>query len=108
MFKTIGRISVILLVAALVAVGVYALVQTGNTNSTSFTPDRQFESHNTNGTSIPRDQFGERGGEGGFSLGRGLGGALATLLKIGAIAFIVIQVQKALAKSPRPTRSGSA
>ena len=106
MFKIIGRIIVILLVAALVAGGLYALVQNGSTNGTAFASGRQFQSRNTNGTFVSRDQFGERGGEGGFSLGRGLGGTLVTLLEIGAITLIVIQVQKVLAKSPRRTISG--
>ena len=103
MFKIIGRILVILLVAALVAGGLYALVQNGSTNNTAFASTRQFQSGGTNGTFVPREQFGERGGEGRFSLGRGLVGTLVTLLEIGVIAFIVIQVQKVLAKPPRQT-----
>jgi hypothetical protein len=101
MFKIIGRILVILLVAALVAGGLYAFVQNGSTSNTAFTPDRQFASRNTTGTSAPPDRFRERESEGEFSLGRGLGGMLVTLLKIGVIAVIVLLAQKALAKNPR-------
>jgi hypothetical protein len=101
MFKIIGRIIVILLVAALVAGGLYALVQNGSTNSTAVAPSRQFQSSGTNGTFAPREQFGDRGGEDRFSLGRGVGGTLVTFLEISLITFIVIQVQKVLAKSPQ-------
>lgn len=103
MFKIIGRILVILLVTALVAGGLYALVQSGSSTSTAFASARQFQSSGANGTLVPREQFGERGGEGRFSLGRGLAGTLVTLLEIGVIALIVIQVQKVLAKPPRQT-----
>ncbi len=106
MFKIIGRILVILLVAAIVAGGLYALIQNGITNSIAFAPGRQFQSGDTHGTSVSRDQFSERDGGGRFSLGRGMGGVWLTLLEIGAITLIVIQVQKVLAKSPRQTISG--
>ena len=103
MFKTIARIIVILLIATIVAGGLYALVQHGSTNCTAVAPSRQFQSSGTNGTFVPREQFGDRGGEGRFSLGRGLVGTLVTFLEISVIAFFVIQVQKILAKSPQKT-----
>ena len=101
MFKTIARIIVILLVAVIVAGGLYALVQNSSTNRVAFATGRQFQGSGTNGTFVPREQFGDRGGEGRFSLGRGLAGTFATFLEISVIAFIVIQVQKLLAKSPQ-------
>jgi hypothetical protein len=98
MFKTIGRIMIILLVAAIVAGGLYALVQNGSASSTAFTPDRQFANRNTTGTSAPPEQFREHESEGGFSLGRGLGGILVTALQIGVITVLVLQAQRVLAK----------
>jgi hypothetical protein len=111
MFKTIGRILIILLVTALVAGGLYALVQSSGVNSSAVTPDLRFENQPTQ-RQPPlegfRERGGDQGGEGEFSLGRGLGGTLVTLLKICAVAFIVILVQKVLAKPSRqaPSRPG--
>ena len=107
MFKIIGRILVILLAAALVAGGLYDLVQNGSTSSTAFAPDRQFVSRNTNGTLTPPTQFRDRESEGGFSLGRGLGGMLVTALQIGVITAIVFQIQKELARSSHSRASDS-
>jgi hypothetical protein len=108
MFKIIGRILVILLVAVIVAGGLYALVQNGSASSTTLAPDRQFTSRNTNGVSAPPDGSREHESEGEFSLGRGLGGVLGTLLKMGIVTLLVFLVQKMLAKSPRQTQSRSA
>lgn len=108
MFKTIGKIIVILLVAALVAGGVYALVQAGSANDTTVSPRDQFKSRETNGTFVPPDGFREHDSEGEFSLGRGLGGLLVTLLKVGVITLIITQLQRVLSKVPRPTIPGSA
>jgi hypothetical protein len=112
MFKTTGQILIILLVAALVAGGLYALVQSSGVNSSAVTPDLRFENQLTGQRQPPPEGFRERGGdhdgEGEFSLGRGLAGVLGTLLKIGVVTLLVLLVQKMLARSPRQTQSGSA
>jgi len=97
MIRTAGKILVILLVTALVAAGIYALVQAGSANSAA--QGRQFDGRNTGGLARPEGfRDGDRGREGGATAGRGLGGLLVTLLQIGAITFIVVQVQKLLTK----------
>jgi hypothetical protein len=113
MFKIISRILVILLVAAIVSGGLYALVQSGSAGSTeTFPPDRQFEGRtfdrNPDGTITPPDRFREHESESEFSIGHGLAGMLGTLLKIGVVTLLVLLVQKMLAKSPRRAQSGSA
>ena len=98
MIKTIGRILVILLVTALVAGGLYALVQGSSANSASASVGRQFDNRTLTAANPGRQGEREHGFGGGASVGRGLGGLLVTLLQIGAITFIVLQVQKLLSK----------
>jgi len=111
MFKIIGRILIILLVIGLVTGGLYALIQSSSANSSTAAPDPRFENQPTGQRQAPPGGFRERGdhgGEGEFSLGRGLGGVFGTLLKIGVVTLLVLLVQKLLSKSPRSTQSGSA
>jgi hypothetical protein len=100
MFKVIGRILTILLVAVIVAGGLYFLVQNGSSNSTAFAPDRQFQVRTINrtlgGTFAPPDGFREHDSEGNFSFGRGMFEMVGTLLKIGVVALVVIAVQNGL------------
>lgn len=109
MFKIIFRILVILLVAALVSGGLYALVQYSGASNIAERPERQFENQNSGQAGSQPNQFREHGGEhNAFSLGRGLFGVLGSLLKMGVIVFIVLQVQKLLAKKPRQNTSSPA
>lgn len=111
MFKIIGRILIILLVTAIVAGGIYLLVQNGSSNSTAFTPNNQFGGRtfdrNPSGNLAPPAGFRERGHDGEFSIGHGIGGLFGTLLKIGVIVALVLLVQNGLAslKSRRVTGS---
>ncbi|MCX6066590.1 MAG: hypothetical protein NT121_12675 [Chloroflexi bacterium] len=109
MFKIIFRIIVILLVAALVSGGLYALVQSSGTNNLAERPEHQFENQNAGRTGSQPDQFREHGEErNAFSFGRGLIGVLGSLLKVGVIVFIVLQVQKMLSKKSRQNTSSPA
>jgi hypothetical protein len=112
MFKTIGRILIILLVTALVAGGLYALVQSSGANSSATAPEPRFSNQPTGQRQSPPEGFRERGGDHGgeseFSLGRGLAGMLGTFLKMSVVTLLVLLVQKMLTKSPRQTQSGSA
>lgn len=112
MLKILLRTLVILLVTLLVAGGLYLLVENGNASSAAFGPEPQFDNRTTTGErQSPPDGFsgrGEHGGEGEFSLGRGLGGMFGTLLKMGVITLLVLLAQKLLTKTPRPVQTGSA
>jgi hypothetical protein len=99
MIRTIGKILVILLVTALVAGVLYAVVQSGNVSGAADRP--RLEGSTGNNLPTRPEGFREHDGETEASLGRGLGGLLVSLLQIGAITFIVLQIQKALAKSIR-------
>jgi len=106
MLKTIARILVILLVAALVAGGLYALVQnTGASNPGFAARNRSFAPQTGANGAQQAGGFRERDREGGASLGRGLGGILISLLQIGVIAFIVVQVRNVLSRSRRSNLS---
>lgn len=101
MFKIIGRILTILLVAAIVAGGIYLLVQNGSSNTLASALEQQFESRsfdrNPNGNFAPPNGFRERGHDGEFSIGHGIGGVIGTVLKMGVIVLLVLLVQKRLA-----------
>lgn len=112
MFKMIGRILIILLVAAIVAGGIYLLVQNGSSNNTAFAPDRQFQGRTFGGTSngnfASPDGFRGRDHEGQFSIGRGIGGLFGTTLKISVIVLLVLLVQNGLASLKSRRATGSA
>lgn len=101
MFQTIGRIVMILLVAAIIAGGLYALVQNSGMNNSGFNPDRQIGTQNTVGGTQPQ-QFRENDRNRSASLGRGLGGVLGHMIEIGVITGIVLLVQKTLAQRKHP------
>lgn len=96
MIQTIGKILVILLVTALIAGGLYALVQ--GTGANAAAGGAQFERQNPSGSAGRLEGFREHDGGGEASMSRGMGGLLVTLLQIGAITFVVLQIQKALTK----------
>lgn len=101
MFQTIGRITMILLVAAIVAGGIYAIVQKSGINNSGSSPDNQIGAQNSAGGSQP-EQFREHDGNREASLGRGLGGMLGHMIEIGIITGIVLLIQKALAQRKHP------
>ncbi len=103
MIKVTIRIIVILLVAAIVSAGLYALVQNG-ASSARFRPERQFNPSGANNAQVRPEGFRGEGRDfgGSASIGRGLAGIIVTLLQISAITFIVVQFQKAF-RSPRRT-----
>jgi hypothetical protein len=102
MLKTIARILIILLVAALVAGGLYALIQNTGANTPGFTErSRSFAPQTGASGSQQPGGFREHDREGGASLGRGLGGILISLLQIGVIVFIVVQARNVLSVSRR-------
>ena len=92
MLKTFGRIILILLVAAVVAGGIYTLVQSGSSTN-SFNPEPQFDRPTQNGSAPPAD-FNERDARGG-SIFR-LVGVFGTMLEIGAITLAVLFIQSKL------------
>jgi len=97
MIQTIGKILVILLVIALIAGGIFGLVQDSSQNSAA-SAEQSFSRQNTNGSRARPEGFGGHDRQNSASLGRRMGGLLVTLLQIGAITFIVLQVQKVLAR----------
>jgi hypothetical protein len=101
MLKISARILIILFVTALLAGGMYALVQFSGATAAAAGPDPRLDGEQR----LPppegfRERDGERGGEGDFSLGRGLAGVLGTLLKIGVVTLLVLGAQKLLNKTP--------
>ncbi len=91
--KTILRIILILLVASVVA-GAFCLAVNKNSSATSALNDgRQPPAFTaTNGQQVFRAEGGDRDGG---SIAGGLGGVLATILKITGITVLVIALQKA-------------
>ena len=92
--KTILHILVILLATAIVAGGVFALVE----NTTLVSSDDAGHGQppatlNTDGTSTQPMRHGEGGGEHGASFARGMSGLLVTLGKLGAVTVIVLLFQ---------------
>jgi len=106
MLKILGRILMILLVTVIMAGGLYALLQNSSLTPLASGPNDQIQT--SGGNFPPASQFHERDGNSRFSLGRGLGGILVTLLEIGAITMLIQLAQQTLSKSPIQTQSGSA
>ena len=106
MLKLIGKILVILLVCGILTGGIYLLVQnSAQTNSGLFAGR---ESHRAasgtpgqNGQNLPPEGFRERGGEGNFSLARGMAGVFGKMLQLAVITIIVLLIQGAVTKTPR-------
>ena len=106
MFRIIGRIILILAVAAIIAGGIYALVQNSSSGTSSdVRPEPQFANQGTTNGSQPQEfREGDRF-EGGASIGRGLAGVIGSILKISLITLIVLVVRKWLGrgnKLPQP------
>lgn len=108
MFKTIGKLLVIVAVVALFTAGIYALVQ-----NSSFGPAGTFAAReggfdrtppNTltgvnaqplQGRRSPEGFRGEReGGEGGFSFFRGMAGLLGHALQIALVTLLVLFIRR--------------
>ena len=94
--KTILKIIVILLVAGIVAGGIYALVENTTLFSGIVSGDRQPPvMQNADGQSIQPMERPENGGEDGASLSRGFPGMLASLAKIAVITLLVVLLPRA-------------
>lgn len=96
--KTVLKILVILLVAALVAGGFYLAVE--NTSSAA-TDGRSFPSMtNSDGTRPERptgmSEFGDHGGEHGASLASGLAGIFGALIKLTFVIALALVVEKGI------------
>jgi len=93
--KTILNILVVLLVAAIVAGGVFALVENTTLVSSNESGHGQPPATlNADGTSAQPMRHGEGDGERGASFTRGMSELLVTLGKLGAITVIVLLLQK--------------
>jgi hypothetical protein len=104
--KNILYILVILLVAAAISAGTYALVennsasttmQEGGTPQTMTSADREMPARPEGGS--------HEGGEHGASFGGGMIGVLSVLAKVAGITAIVILLQKAFALFQKPQAS---
>jgi len=101
--KTIGKIIIILVVAAFVAGGLYLVVQNGSTNSATAFNNQQFQTSGS--TSQP--QFRPEGGDfdgghaGNFNLAQGLAGMIGSLMKIVILVTLVLFVQNLIANMKR-------
>jgi hypothetical protein len=92
MLKTIGKIIVILLVTAILAGGMYFLVQNSATLSRP-----EGERPALDSTTARPERFREHdGGHNEASLGRGLVGVAGTLLKFSAITAVVLFIKNML------------
>jgi hypothetical protein len=118
MLKTIGKVLAILLVAGLLAAGIYALVQNSSLASAGGFPGREFGENRvrpenlnqgaspntpgspTDGSFASRPERGFRGEHehGEFSLGRGLAGMFGQIIKIAVITGIILLAQKLLSR----------
>ena len=112
MFKTIGKVIIILAIAALISYGLYGVVQNGNLGNTSFGSDHEFSRiNNPNQTTVsfvsqtgPAEGFREHdGGASAF----GIFGAIGTALQIGLITLIVVSLQKGVKILSRNRRINS-
>jgi len=109
MFKTIGKILIVLAIAALVSYGLYGLVQNSNLGNTSLGSGHEFSQINNNNQSLvsfasqtrPDEDFREHD-EGGSILG-----VLSTALQIGLITLIVVSLQKRVKTLSRNRRINS-
>ena len=98
--KTIFRIIIILVAAALVA-GAFNLAVGSNSGTAGQAP----AFGNDSGHRLP-DRDGGEGGEHGASFDGGLLGILGSLAKISAITALILLVQKGIAKlTSKPTNS---
>lgn len=92
--KTLLQILVILLVTAIVAGGVFALVENDTlVSSVDAGRGQPPATLNADGTSAQPMGHGEGGGEHGASFTRGMSGLLVTLGKLGAVTVIVLLFQ---------------
>ncbi len=112
MFKTIGKVLIVLAIAALVSYGLYGLVQNGSLSNTSFGSEHEFSSINNNDQNLVRAASQTRPDEGfrehdeGSSI-FGIFGAIGTALQIGLITLIVVSLQKGVKTLPRNRRINS-
>lgn len=104
MLKTLGRILMIILVTGVLAGGIYLLVERTSLNSSAFSPEARFEGQATGARPAPPEGFDREHGEGEFSLTRGLGEVVVTLVKFGVVTMLVLALQKLLSKTSRTAR----
>jgi hypothetical protein len=89
MFRTIGRLACILIVAGAVGGAFFFLAdRSGGPTGTDLRADGGRRRHDG------RPGRGERDGHGQFSLGRGIGGVGVTLVQVGLVAGVVAGLQK--------------
>ncbi len=112
MFKTIGKVIIVLALAALVSYGLYGLVQGGHLGNLAFGSEHEFSRiNNTNQTTVsfasqtgPTEGFGEHDrGASAF----GIFGAIGTALQIGLITLVVVSLQKGVKTLSRNRRMDS-
>lgn len=109
--KTIGRLLILILVIGIVTAGLYFLVENGSSSTAGFDPrfEGGFDGRDggglppgvVQGNRPPRGRFegDHEGGErGALSLGRGLVGIFGNLIQIGVITFLVVGLQRLLAR----------
>lgn len=93
--KTILKITVILMVAAIVAGGFYLLANNANLASGRGRDGHQQPAMTSaDGQSFQLREFRDEGGEHGASLSRGLAGLAGTLAKLTVIVIVVLLAQK--------------
>ncbi|GMV65677.1 MAG: hypothetical protein AMXMBFR75_14750 [Candidatus Hinthialibacteria bacterium] len=98
--KTILQILVILLVAAAVSGGVYALVE--NTSLISSAEAERPQMTNADGTSVQMMERPEGGDGDGASFSRGIGEVGMLLAKITGITIVILLIQKAFERLRKP------
>jgi len=94
--KTILRIIMILLVAAIVAGAFSLAVNNGSTTAASNDAGQSPTTTSTNGQTFQPITRPEGGDRDGGSIAGGLGGVLGTLAKITGITILVLAIQKAI------------
>ncbi len=99
--KTILQIIVILLVAAVVSSGVYALVESTSLVSSS-EAERGVPSQMTGADTQSMPTRPESGDEHSVSLSRGLGDVGGTLAKLSVVTALILLMQKAVDLLRRP------
>jgi hypothetical protein len=111
--KTIGRLLILLLVIGVVTAGLYFQVENGGSSNTGFDPRNEGGFDGREGGVLPpsgvlqgnrpshgRFEGEHEGGErGAFSFARGFVGIIGNLIQIGVITFLVVGLQRLLARN---------
>jgi hypothetical protein len=90
MTQILGRILLILAIAAIIAGGIYMFVQNSGSSTSNFRSESQFANPGaTTGSQLQQFREHDRF-EGGASIGRGFAGVIGNLLEISVITLLVI------------------